>query len=287
MRQACVIQADTIDITDTVASGSPSFQNGREPVYFEREGKFVVTLVLNNPERLNAITAQMWRMLHQFIHELSSEDSLRCIVIRGSGGKAFSSGCDIHEFGQVRSNKKQARDYGMVMHDTLVALQNCPVPLVASIEGICVGAGLQIASTCDFRICNESARFGAPIKHPGLVMAYPEPEPLIELSGKDVVMEILPQGRIFNAVEAKERRLVTRVVPDSELEESVNDTVRQIVSGVPLAACWHKRFIRKRSGSHAINNDEKDKCFDCFDTEDFQTGYRAFLKHEAPGFRRK
>lgn len=142
------------------------------------------------------------------------------------------------------------------MHDTLTALCNCPIPLVASIEGICVGAGLEIASTCDFRICNESARFGVPIKNPGLVIAYPELEPLIELAGKDVVMEILLEGRIFNPVEAKERRLVTRVVPDREFEESVNDTVRRIVSGAPLATRWHKRFIRKLSGSHAIDSDE-------------------------------
>ncbi len=79
-------------MTDTVANGSPSSHNGREPVYFEREGKFVVTLVLNNPERHNAITAHMWRSLRQSLLELSSDDSLRCIVIRGSDGKAFSSG---------------------------------------------------------------------------------------------------------------------------------------------------------------------------------------------------
>ncbi len=274
-------------MTDTVANGSPSLQNGREPVYFEREGKFIATLTLNNPERHNAITAHMWRILHQSVLELSSDASLRCIVIRGAGEKAFSSGCDIHEFGEVRSNKKQARDYGKLMHDTLIALQNCPVPLIASIEGICVGAGLEIASTCDFRICNKSARFGAPIKNLGLVMAYPELEPLIELAGKDVVMEILLEGRIFNAVQAKERRLVTRVVPDDELEKSVNDTVRRIVSGAPLAARWHKRFIRRLLRTPNVTDDEKDECFDCFDTEDFQTGCLAFLKQERPEFRGK
>lgn len=274
-------------MTDTVTSGSPSFQNGREPVYFEREGEFIATVVLNNPERLNAITAQMWQKLHQSILELSADDSLRCIVIRGTGGKAFSSGCDIHEFTKVRSNKEQARDYGKVMHDTLIAFQNCPIPLVASIEGICVGAGLEIASTCDFRICNESSRFGAPVKNLGLVMAYPELEPLIALTGKDVLMEILLEGRIFDAREAKERRLVTRVVPDSELEESVNDTVRRIVSGAPLAARWHKKFIRKLFRFPHVTHDENDECFDCFDTEDFQTGCLAFLKQKHPDFRGK
>ncbi len=229
----------------------------------------------------------MWQMLYRTVIELSSDSFLRCIVIKGTGGKAFSSGCDIQEFAQVRSNKEQAREYGKVMHDTLAALRNCSVPLVAAMEGICVGAGLEIASTCDFRICNESARFGAPVKNPGLVMAYPELEPLIELAGKDVVLEILLEGRIFNAAEAKDKRLVTCTVPDNLLERSVNDTVRRIVSGAPLAARWHKKFVRKLSGTAALSDDEKDECFDCFDTDDYQTGCSAFPERIRPEFRGK
>lgn len=274
-------------MTDSVASGSPSSQNGREPFYFERDGDFIVTLFLNRPESLNALTAEMWQLFHQAILDLSADDSLRCIVIKGSGGKAFSSGCDIREFGKVRSNSEQARAYGKVMHETLSALRNCPVPLVAAIEGICVGAGLEIASTCDFRICNESARFGAPIKNLGLVMAYPELEPLIELAGKDVVAEILLEGRIFDAYEAKEKRLVTRVVPEGQFDLSVNDTVRRIVSGAPLAARWHKKFIRKLKQSSQISIDENDECFECFDTEDYRTGCAAFLNRERPDFKGK
>lgn len=118
-------------------------------------------------------------------------------------------------------------------------------------------------------------------------MAYPELVPLIELAGKDVVLEILLEGRIFNAVEAKEKRLVSRVVPDNQLEESVNKSVHRIVSGVPLAARWHKKFIRKLFDRSHVTDDEKDECFDCFDTEDFQTGCLAFLKETRPEFREK
>ncbi len=273
-------------MTDLVKTGSPSLQDGREPVYIQRDG-FVATLVINRPERHNAITARMWRTLHQTILELSSDISLRCIVIKGSGGRAFSSGCDIHEFGRVRSNRKQAKEYGKVMHDTLDALVNCPIPLVAAIEGICIGAGLEIASTCDFRICNESARFGAPIKNLGLVMAYPELAPLVELAGKDVVLEMLLEGRILNAAEAKEKRLVTRVVPDGQLEPCVNDTIQRVVSGAPLAARWHKKFIRKLAHTSHLSESEKDECFDCFDTDDFQTGCSAFVKQIRPEFNGK
>ncbi len=101
------------------------------------------------------------------------------------------------------------------------ALAACRHPLVAQIHGICVGGGLEIAALCDLRICGESSRFGAPIKNLGLVMAYPEMAPLVRLAGPDVALEILLEGRIFGAAEAKEKRLVTRVVPDAEVAAEV------------------------------------------------------------------
>src|SRR5258706_15149492 len=102
------------------------------------------------------------------------------------------------------------------MPATATALRACGHPPVAKIHGIWVGGGHEIAALCDIRICGESSRFGAPIKNLGLVMAYPEMGPLVRLAGPDVALEILLEGRIFGAAEAKEKRLVTRVVPDSE-----------------------------------------------------------------------
>jgi enoyl-CoA hydratase/carnithine racemase len=101
------------------------------------------------------------------------------------------------------------------MHATARSLAACRHPMVAQIHGICVGGGLEIAALCDLRICGESSRFGAPIKNLGLVMAYAEMAPLVRLAGADVALEILLEGRIFGAAEAKEKRLVTRVVPDA------------------------------------------------------------------------
>src|SRR6185437_16808225 len=103
------------------------------------------------------------------------------------------------------------------MHATAQALDACPVPLVAQIHGICVGGGLEIVAICDLRICGVSSRFGAPIKNLGLVMAYAEMAPLVRLAGPSVALEILLEGRIFDAAEAKEKGLVTRVVPDDQV----------------------------------------------------------------------
>ena len=178
-------------------------------ILVSRDG-FVATVVLNRPEKLNALTKSMWRALGEAVTRFSADDSVRCVVLRGAGEKAFSPGNDIGEFATERSNKAQAIEYGAIMHATAQALENCRHPIVAQIHGICVGGGLEIASLADIRICGESSRFGAPIKNLGLVMAYAEMAPLVRLVGRAVALEILLEGRIFDAAEAREKGLVTR-----------------------------------------------------------------------------
>ena len=244
----------------------------------------IATVVLNRPDKLNALTKGMWQALGSTIDTLSADDSLRCIILRGAGEKAFSPGNDIAEFATERANKPQAIAYGHVMHTTLHALADCRHPLVAQIHGVCVGGGLEIAALCDLRICGESSRFGAPIKNLGLVMAYPEMGPLVRLVGSTVALEILLEGRIFDAAEAKEKGLVTRVVPDSEVANEARATAERIAEGAPLVVRWHKKFARRLADSRPLTAAEADECFDCFDTEDFRIGYAAFLAKKKPVF---
>jgi enoyl-CoA hydratase/carnithine racemase len=249
-----------------------------------RDG-FIATVTLNRPDKLNALTKPMWRALGAAVTQLSADDSVRCIVLRGAGEKAFSPGNDIGEFAAERSNKAQAIDYGAIMHATAQALEECRHPVVAQIHGICVGGGLEIAALADIRICGESSRFGAPIKNLGLVMAYAEMAPLVRLVGRAVALEILLEGRIFDAAEAKEKGLVTRVVADAEVEAEARAAAQRIADGAPLAARWHKKFARRLAEGRALTLAERDECFDCFDTEDFRIGYAAFLAKRKPEFR--
>lgn len=247
----------------------------------------IATVVLNRPDKLNAMTRPMWQQLGEAIEQLSADDAVRCIILRGAGEKSFSPGNDISEFESVRSNKAQAIEYGRLMHSTVQALTQCRHPLVAQIHGICVGGGLEIAALCDIRICGESSRFGAPIKNLGLVMAYQELESIVRLTGSAVALEILLEGRIFGAMEAKEKGLVTRVVPDNEVAEQAQAAARRIAEGAPLVARWHKKFARRLGDIAPISDAEYDECFDCFDTEDFRIGYAAFLAKQTPAFRGK
>jgi len=252
-------------------------------VLVERDGD-IATVVLNRPAKLNALTRPMWRMLGDAFESLSADDSVHCVVVRGAGERAFSPGNDISEFETQRSDKAQAIDYGRDMHRTAQAIADCRHPVVARIHGICVGGGLEIAALADLRICGASSRFGAPIKNLGLVMAYAEMAPLVKLVGESVALEILLEGRIFDAAEARDKGLVTRVVPDDRVGAEVDETARRIADGAPLVARWHKRFARRLGDPRPLSDAELDECFDCFDTEDFRIGYAAFLAKRAPRF---
>lgn len=257
--------------------------NSEATILTNRDGA-IATLTLNRPHKLNALTKTMWGELGKSVRALGTDPSLRCIVIRGAGERAFSPGNDIGEFADERSNSTQARDYGRTMHSTVQALEACPIPLVAQIHGICVGGGLEIASLCDLRICGTSSRFGAPVKNLGLVMAYAEMAALTRLVGRAVVLEILLEGRIFDAMEARDKGLVSRVVADTDVAKEARETALRIAEGAPLVARWHKKFARRLADATPISEVDADECYACFDTEDFRIGYAAFLAKRKPEF---
>jgi enoyl-CoA hydratase/carnithine racemase len=244
----------------------------------------VATVVLNRPEKLNAMTKAMWQRLGEVLRELPADPQLRCIVLRGAGQKAFSPGNDIGEFATERSDFAQGKAYGQVLHAALSALGECPMPTVALIHGICVGGGLEMAALCDIRICGESSRFGVPINKLGLVMAHAEIGALLRLVGRATALEILLEGRVFGALEARQKRLVHRVVADDQVEAEAYATARRIADGAPLVARWHKQFLRRLEQGGPLTEAELDEGFRCYDTEDFRIGYRAFLAKQKPEF---
>jgi enoyl-CoA hydratase len=253
-------------------------------ILVQRDGA-IATVVLNRPEKLNALTRQMWARLGQVFEELHADDELRCIVIRGAGTKAFAPGNDIAEFETERSNVEQGRAYGNDMRRTIESIGACRHPIVAQIHGICVGGGLEIAGLADLRICGESSRFGVPINKLGLVMAYAEIGALIALVGEATALEILLEGRIFDAREAKDKGLVTRVVADDQVEAEAHAAAQRIADGAPLVARWHKQFARRLRDATPLTDAEHDEGFACFGTEDFRAGYRAFLAKQPPEFK--
>jgi enoyl-CoA hydratase/carnithine racemase len=216
---------------------------------------------------------------------LSADDALRCVVVRGAGEKAFAAGADIAEFASERADARQAKPYGELIHETMQAVARCRHPTVALIRGACVGGGLEIAAMCDLRIAAQSSRFGIPVGKLGLTMGYGELTGLLALVGKAVALEILLEGRVFDAEEAYRKRLVNRVVPDDKVEGEAYAAARRIAEGAPLVNRWHKQFIERLAVRARVDPKEWDEGFACFDTADYKEGVAAFLAKRKPDFK--
>ena len=246
----------------------------------------VATVTLSNPAKLNALTAVMWQDLARVMRQLSENDDLRCIVLRGAGESAFAAGADIDEFAQVRNNVEQGKVYHLeYVHGALQAVGDCRHPTVAMIHGPCVGGGFEIACQCDLRISGESGRFGVPINRLGFTIGCEELAALLPLVGRAVALEILLEGRVWDAQEASAKGLLTRVVPDSRLKEETYATAQRIAAGAPLVARWHKQLVRRLTPRPMpLTSAEIEENFAYFNTEDYRIGYDAFINKKKPKF---
>jgi enoyl-CoA hydratase/carnithine racemase len=254
-----------------------------EPIYVTRDGA-IATVVLNRPEKLNAISVAMSRRLREIMEECDRDETLRCVVLRGTGGRAFSVGADIAEFEATRSSAAKAREYARVGNPAFQSVRSCRHPVVALVEGLCVGGGFGLAALCDIKVCGASSRFGVPIKRLGLVESHEELEAVVRAVGAGPTLEILLTGDLLDAQDALRIGFVNRVVPDERVAEETYALARKIAEGAPLAARWHKRFVYDLVARRPLTAEERDVAYHCFDTEDFQIGYRAFLAKTTPRF---
>ncbi|MDR1887790.1 MAG: enoyl-CoA hydratase/isomerase family protein [Zoogloeaceae bacterium] len=241
------------------------------------------TLILNNPDKLNAIDFSMWQDLHRAMAQVAEDDSVRCVVLQGAG-EHFAAGGDLEEFQRLRATLEQALAYHDEVDKALTAIRHCPHPTVAAIRGACIGGGLEIAACCDIRICDSSARFGAPINKLGFSMYPGEMSGLLKLCGQAVIAEILLEARILPAAEAERKNLVSRVVAPEQLDDEIRAAVKRIMAGAPKVATWHKQWMRRLAHDKPLTHEEKVAAFAFLETEDYREGLAAFLEKRKPQF---
>lgn len=245
----------------------------------------VALVTLSHPGRLNALTVSMWRELRQIFTDVSADEALRCVVLRGAEGN-FAAGADIREFPRERGDLASVVHYHMeIIAPALRAVASCIHPVIAQIEGVCIGGGLEVASQCDLRIAAHSSRFGVPINRLGFPMAPEEMRGLLDLAGRAVTMEILLEGRVFGAQEAFTKGLLTRIVPDADLDADIARVTGRMARGAALAARLNKRTAaRLCSRPEPLSDSEIQSLFSYAESHDHHEGVRAFLAGEEPIF---
>ncbi len=255
-----------------------------DSILCQRDGD-VATVTINRPEKRNALDSMSWQKLGDAFEDLSSDTNLRCVVVTGSGGKAFGSGNDISEFETARSNAEQVKAYNAITMRAVKAIENSLHPTVARIQGFCLGGGLEIALACDIRIATEDSKFGLPVKNMGIYLDPALAETLVRAIGRAAALELVLEGRVLAAGEALAQGLVNRIVPDAELDGEVAATVERILAGAPLAARYNRRVIRGAEAPIEPDAQMLSEAASYGDTEDYANAYKAFAERRKAAFK--
>ena len=248
----------------------------------------VARVTLANPGKLNAIDIGMWRGLRALFERLQSlphEDAPRALIVCGAGGQ-FASGGDIVEFAGFRFDEAALHDF----HENTVApalqsMLDCDIPLLAQIDGACIGGGLEIAACCDIRVCGDSSRFGAPISKLGFPMAPGELQRLSQVIAAPLLREMLLEARLFDAQEALRSGVVHAVVADAELASLALQRAERIAGLSPQAARINKRTLRQIAAGGPTPA-ERRAHFGYADSAEHHEGIAAFIDKRPPRFQR-
>lgn len=244
-------------------------------------------IIFNHPERHNALSLEMWQGLTDILRHYADQPSVRVAVMRGAGGKAFISGADISEFETKRANAEQKEAYGAVAGEANLALARFEKPLIALIEGYCIGGGLATALAADLRFATPDARFGIPAARLGLGYEYEGIAKLARIVGPSRARDILFSARFMEAQEAREMGLVNEIVDRGDIEQKVAEYASRVSANAPLTLQAAKAALNAwERGGREADVDRVRKLVDaCFDSDDYREGRRAFKEKRPPAFK--
>jgi enoyl-CoA hydratase/carnithine racemase len=227
----------------------------------------------------------MWEAMPKVLADFGADDAIRAVVLTGAGDKAFVSGADISQFEKERSTAETVAHYDAVGEKAQAALKNFDKPVIAMIRGYCIGGGLNIANLCDLRIAADDARFGIPAAKMGLGYRAGSMKTLVDIVGPAFALEIMITARQFSAEEALRMGLVHKVVPVPGLEAATRQYSEMIAANAPLTMRAAKRIIREVGAARYDAAACQAWVKECFDSEDYREGRRAFMEKRKPLFK--
>ncbi len=255
---------------------------------------FLATITIANPARVNAMSRVMWHELRTIFEGFASETAIRCIVVCGSEGN-FCAGGDISEYPTFRFDRRSLEAFHEVeVWGALQAMLRCPVPMLAQIEGSCMGAGLEIASCCDLRLASASARFGAPIARLGFPMAPREARLIGAAVGDALARDMLLAASVHDAARLYDAGFLLLHTPDTDIASAVRSHAERIMQLSPMAARLNKSTLFMQNHVEppaaqaltAINSvaDEMAGAYDYAAAPEHREGIAAFLAKRPPKF---
>lgn len=244
----------------------------------------IATLVVQRPEKLNALNEQTLAELDRALRGLSEDAEVRGIIVTGAGSKAFVAGADIGELVDLSALESvRASRRGQA---TFRALESSAKPVVAAVNGFALGGGLELALACHIRLASEKARFGLPEVKLGIIPGYGGTVRLPRLVGKGRALEMILTGEMIDATEAHRIGLVNRVTPADELIAAAGDLVRRILANGPVAVALALEAVDTCSEISAADGFAYEaQLFGLLGgTADKQEGMKAFLEKRIPAF---
>jgi enoyl-CoA hydratase len=251
----------------------------------EKEGP-IGWITFNNPKRRNAVSLEMWQALGVILTNFQQDRDVRVVILKGAGDKSFVSGADISEFDSKRNSAAASEAYAKQSANAYSMLYKLDKPLMAMIQGYCIGGGLAVALNADVRFATPDSTFGIPAAKLGLGYGFGAVKALAELVGPSCTKDILFSARFLDAEEALGIGLINKIISKDELEATVRDYANLIGGNAPLTIKAVKASVRELLRDPAKRDLEKlNKLVNqCFDSKDYAEGRRAFMEKRKPVF---
>jgi enoyl-CoA hydratase/carnithine racemase len=243
-----------------------------------------VTITLNRPDKKNALTMAMWDALPGAIAQAAAAPGVRLIVLTGAGG-TFAAGADIGEFETVYATRASALDNHRRIQAAMAAVEDCPVPTLAMVEGACVGGGCGLALACDLRYAAANARLGITPGKLGLAYGVADTRRLVQAVGLSAAKDILFTGRLYDAPSALQIGLIDKSFAPDALASGVDALAADLAAASAYTATTTKTILRLVAAGQRDDSEESRALFaDAFEGKDFREGRAAFLEKRKPNF---